>query len=193
MDIKGWTISGGGQYETDTSGDWTAAGYRVSVNLDGYFDDSQTLWGRFKASYAASRGKVNDGHRLATTDGMDLSVGLELGLRVFSQGGKSITIFAGHGLGFGIMDVSATDRGTEKWAPDCPSFGEIMEDPSAITCWFKGMDGSYTSQKFLAEVAFDLGPITLTPFFEYSANSVKSGHVLPESFFKTGMSVGLEF
>lgn len=195
MELKpiGWTIGVGYGAETDTSGAWLAHGYRVAGALDVGIDRAAMFRARFRTWYGASTGTVDNGVKLATTDGWEVGAGLLLGVRIAVNDTMGITPWVGYSLGFGVMDVQTTQAGDDKWRPDCPSFSEVMEEPTKIRCWLEGMDGTYTSGKFLAEVDLDFGAIVLTPFYEYSMNNAKRGRVLADGMHKVGVMVGVEF
>lgn len=189
----GWTLGAGFDVELNDNAEWFLTGYRVGAAFDVSIDRSKIFWARFRAWYSASTGTVENGEKLATLDSWDIGIGILAGLRLYESGEQSISLFAGYGLGFGMMDVQTTEKGEEKWDPDCPTFAEVMEDPKQIKCWIEGMDGSFTSGKFLAEVAIDFGPLTATPFYEYSMNNTKRGRVMSDHLHKVGMMVGFEF
>lgn len=196
MDIKGLSMQGNWSYVTDDFGgtDWEMTGTGVNVDLNADFDAAGMFWSKFRLFYNAGSGTVKDeGIRLAGIDSWDIGFGLLAGVRVFNQDENSISVGAGFGMSFGMMSVGTTPAGDERWDAGCPDFNGIIEDPAGITCYLDSLDGSYTSKKFLAEAAFDFGPITLTPSFEWSINSQKKGQVMAPNLYRFGIGAGVDF
>lgn len=193
MEITGLSVQGGYEYSFDVSKEWKLQGSKFNIDLNTDIDADKMFWSKFRIFYSASSGTVKYGkEKLAELDGFEIGFGLLAGARVYQDEGFSIRAGVGFGMGFGMMSVNPTDHGKEKWDPKCPTFSEIVEDFSGLTCHLKGLDGSYTSKKFLAEVGIEMGPLTLTPSFEYSFNSKKKGQIIT-NLMKVGISAGVQF
>lgn len=192
MDIKGLSVQAGPSYEFDAGLDWQMPGAGIDIDLNADFDAGGMFWSKFRLFYNASSGIVKDEVQLAEIQAFDIGFALLAGVRVFNDDHNSISLGVGYGMAFGLMSVGTTDAGKERWDPDCGGFDEIVADPNSITCFLEGMDGSYTSKKFLAEIGFDFGSITLTPSFEFSSNSHKKGQVITD-LLKVGIAAGVDF
>lgn len=194
MEIRGLSVQGGFNYQFSDDFKWQLTGSGIDLDLNADFDANRMFWAKFRTFFSAGSGAVKHNHqRLADVDDWQLGLGLLAGVRIYNDDGNSISFGAGFGMGFGMMDVHESDAGKVKWEPDCPDFAGIVEDPSELTCYLEKLDGMYTSKKFMAEMLFDFGPITLSPSFEVSFNSRKKGQVLAPTVYALGVSAGVNF
>lgn len=194
MEIRGLSARGDWAYITDDLGgtDWTLTG--TGINADINADFNKMFWGKFRLFYHAGSGSVREGGKqLAGVDYWNIGIATLLGVRFDLGSDVRITGGLGFGMGFGIMDISTTDKGDTKWDRDCGGFDDIIEDPTSITCFLEGMDGSFSSSKFLAETSLEWGPLFFTPSFEMSFNSVKDGQVLAKRLYRIGVGIGVRF
>lgn len=194
MEVRGLSARGDWAYLTDDIGgneEWELTG--TGINADINADFSKLFWGKFRLFYHAGAGAVEGKWKLADASYFSVGLATLVGIRADLGSDLRLSFGLGYGMGFGIMDISATDKGDDKWDPDCGGFQEIVDDPNSITCFLKSMDGSFSSSKFLAEMALEWGPISISPNFEMSFNSVKDGQVLAKRLYRIGIGAGVKF
>jgi hypothetical protein len=193
LEIRGLSVSSGYVFNFDDDLDWQLHGASINADVNADFDREKIFWSKFRFFFNAANGEIrNSNHKLAKVENWEIGLGLLVGMNIFRAGETSINLGAGFGLGFGMMSVGVSDAGKEKWKPDCPTFAEIVEDFDGLTCWLETLDGTYTSKKFMGEIGFDFGPLTITPSFEWSFNARKQGQVMTDMF-KVGVSAGVQF
>lgn len=193
MEIRGLSARGDWAYITDDLGgvSWSLTG--TGINADINADFNKMFWGKFRLFYHAGAGSIKDRGRLGSVDYWNIGIATLLGLRADLGNDLRLSFGAGYGMGFGMANISPTDKGDEKWDRDCGGFDDIIENPTSITCFLEGMDGSFSSSKFLAEASLEWGPLFFTPSFELSFNSVKAGQVLAKRLYRIGIGVGVRF
>lgn len=179
--------------ETGYKDEWTLIGSGISIDLDASFDKDSMFWGKLRLFYNTAGGKVENGDKLASIDDLNFGFGLLAGMNLVNEPDWKLSLGVGFGLGFGIMDVGLTDKGSEKLDPTCPTFNEIVEDPAGIKCYFDGMDGSYSNKRVMAEASFQYASVFLSPFFEWEINSKRSGQLIPENLYRFGIKGGMKF